>query len=145
MATVKKIDNGHWMFPEQLDFKKAQGFIYVIRRVSTGQIYIGKKNFRSGAKKDFGRQSNWRSYTSSSKDVNTLIETFGKEDFRFFVVEQYYTKGGLGWAETWSQCYAEVASNHVKYLNRLIEKVSWKSTEKVTDRHKDRLTKLMNL
>jgi hypothetical protein len=67
------------------------------------------------------------------------------KDFRFYVLEQYYTKGGLGWAETWSQCHAEIAQDHVKYLNRLIEKVSWRSTEKITDRHRDRLTRLINL
>ena len=146
MAAVE-LDNGHWRFPNQLDFKKAQGFIYGIRRVSTGQIYIGKKNFRkeSKIKKIHGTQSDWREYTSSSENVNKLIEVFGMEDFRFYVLEQYYTKGGLGWAETWSQCHAEIAQDHVRYLNRLIEKVSWRSTEKITDRHRDRLTRLINL
>lgn len=144
MVTVK-IDNGHWIFPEQLDFKKAHGFIYVIRRVSTGQLYIGRKHFRSAGKLTKGKQSNWRSYTSSSKEVNAQIEAFGKDDFRFFVLEQYYSLGAVGWAETWSQCHAEIASNHEKYLNRLIDKVCWRSKEKITSRHKERLTKLMNL
>ena len=143
MAAVK--DNGHWAFPDQLDFNKAYGFVYAIRRVSTGQIYIGRKNFRTYGKRNEGRQSNWKQYTSSSDRLNSFIKAFGKSDFRFFVLEQYYTVGGVGWAETWSQCHAETATNQVKYLNKSIEKVSWVSKEKITDRHKDRLTKIMNL
>jgi hypothetical protein len=136
---VAGLDNGHWKFSEQLDFKKAFGFVYLIREKETGRMYIGRKNFRSAAKLTRGFSSNWRTYTSSSKSLNALIGQNGKEAFSFIVLEQYFTAGGLGWAEVWSQCHVETPSNHGRYFNKLIEKISWKSTEIITPRHKARL------
>lgn len=138
-------NNGHWSFSEQLNYLKAQGFVYLIVAKSSGRLYIGKKNFRSEGKLTKGRQSNWRTYTGSSDKLNALIKAVGVSKFSFYVLEQYYTKGGVGWAETWSQCYAETASNHDKFFNVLIEKVCWRSTEHITVRHKDRLNKLLTL
>ena len=79
---------------------KLHGFIYLIK-LDNGQQYIGKKNFKSVTKKNFGKrrlatitdrrlktyetitkESNWKSYVSSSKKVNDLIEsgrTYTKE------------------------------------------------------------------
>lgn len=153
MATIVKsqlahlgdtiIDNGHWQFPQQLDYLKAAGFIYLIKEKATGRKYIGRKNFRSYAKLTKGKQSNWKVYTSSSKDLNELIVANGKQAFEFHVLEQYYSIGGVGWAETWSQCVAETASNHDVFLNKLIDKVTWKSTEHISARHKERLQVLV--
>ena len=146
MAVVK-FDNGHWAFPEQLDHKKAQGFIYAIRRVSTGQLYFGRKNFRVVSKfaQLNGTQSDWRRYKGSSDELKALIKKHGIADFRFFVLEQYYTKGGVGWAETWYICQAECPSDHAKFLNRQIPNVKWRSTEFISSRHKDRLSKVVRL
>ncbi len=139
----KKFDNGHWQFPEQLDFENAHGFIYVIKEKSTGCMYIGKKIFRSEARKSKGSQSNWRVYTSSSKIVNEIIRIKGLDAFDFIVLEQYHTKGGFSWAETWSQVVVEVPSNNHIWYNRFIDKVTWKVTEPVTQRHKTRLKELL--
>lgn len=138
------LDNGHWRFPEQLDFRNAHGFIYLIRHIATGVMYIGRKNFKLGGKVTKGKQSNWRVYTGSSDLLNQMIMRDGVDAFYFFVLEQYYTKGGVGWAEVWSQCIVETPSNQGRFLNRLIEKVSWKSTEVVTARHKARLNKIVS-
>jgi len=140
----KKLDNGHWDFTEQLDFENAYGFIYLIKEKSTNCMYIGKKAFRSAAKKTKGSQSNWRSYTSSSKIINELIKEKGEDAFDFIVLEQYYSKGGFSWAETWSQVVVEVPSNNHIWYNRFIDKVTWKVTEPVTNRHKKRLQGVIN-
>ena len=141
-GAVKSFDNGHWLFPEQLDYVKAFGFVYLIKDKETGMMYIGRKNFRSQAKSAKGEPSNWRSYLSSSDKLAPLIKEKGKGSFEFHVLEQYYSKGGVGWAETWSLCVAEIASKNRKFLNRLIPAVSWKSTEDITARHKERLAQL---
>jgi hypothetical protein len=141
----KPFDNGHWVFPEQLDFENAFGFVYLMIRKSTGMMYLGKKFFRGAGKSNKGKQSNWRTYTSSSKDVNAMIEESGLEDFEFIVLEQYYTRGGLSWAETWSQCHVEVPTNNHIWYNRFIDKVQWRSTEVVTTQHRKRLTKFAGL
>jgi hypothetical protein len=141
--TVKSFDNGHWQFPEQLDSTKAFGFIYLIKDKSTGMMYIGRKNFRSLSKLHKGKESAWRSYASSSEQLQELIKIKGKQNFEFYVLEQYYTLGGLGWGETWSQAVVEVPSKTSRFLNRLIPAIKWKSKEDITQRHKDRLAELI--
>ena len=141
----KSKDNGHWSFPEQLDHENAFGFIYLIKNINTGMMYIGKKIFRGTGKINKGKPSNWRVYTSSSKDINSMIEEVGIDSFEFHVLEQYYTRGGLSWAETWSQCYVEVPTNNHIWYNRFIDKVQWRSSEVVSARHRKRLTKLAGL
>jgi hypothetical protein len=138
-------DNGHWNFTEQLDFNNAFGFVYLIKDTNNGMMYIGKKIFRGTGKINRGKPSNWRTYTSSSKDINALIEENGKDSFEFYVLEQYYTRGGLSWAETWSQCFVEVPSNNHIWYNRFIDKVQWRSSEEVSSRHRKRLNKLAGL
>lgn len=145
ISRSKKKDNGHWTFTEQLDFENAYGFIYLIRHKHSGVMYIGKKFFRGAGKSNKGKQSNWRTYTSSSKELNALISQDGKDAFEFFILEQYMTRGAVSWAETWSQCHVEVPTNNHIWLNRFIDKVQWKSSEAITDRHKKRLNKLAGL
>lgn len=141
----KKFDNGHWSFPEQLDYKDAFGFVYLIVNTQTKMMYIGKKMFKGAGKLNKGKESNWRTYTSSSRDINCLIEEYGMDVFEFYVLEQYYTRGGLSWAETWSQCHVEVPTNNHIWYNRFIDKVQWRSTEEISTRHRRRLTKLAGL
>lgn len=141
--TTSKYDNGHWEFPQQLDFEHAFGFVYIIVDDMEPAFYIGKKNFRGNGKANKGKQSNWRTYTSSSTIMNELLKQHERSSFRFIVLEQYYNRGSLPYAETWSQCVAEVpTNNHVTY-NRFIDSVSWKVTEPITDRHKKRLLKIL--
>lgn len=134
------MDYGHWSnFPPGLNPEKAVGFVYLIVNLDTNQKYIGKKFFRGRGKANKGQESNWKTYTSSSKTVNEMIETLGKSRFRFIIIEQYFTLGGLSWAETWSQVQVEVPSNNDEWLNRFIDKVTWKSSESVSKQHKRRL------
>jgi hypothetical protein len=140
--TKKSFDNGHWQFEDQLDYNNAAGFVYVIKDKLNGMMYIGKKFFRGAGKYNKGQQSNWRSYTSSSKSLQARMDEVGQDQFEFIIVEQYYTKGGLSWAETWSQVVVEVPSNNHIWYNRFIDKVMWKVTEPVTVRHKYKLKEL---
>jgi hypothetical protein len=137
------MNNGHWLFPEDLDHEKACGFVYVIRDKESGMMYIGKKYFRGNGKLNKGKESNWKSYASSSNELKARMKELGKDKFEFHVLEQYYTRGGVSWAETWSQTVVEVPSNNHIWYNRFIDKVTWKSTETITDRHKERLRNLL--
>lgn len=133
-------DTGHWSRSvRDLDPENAAGFVYMIIEKSTGKKYIGKKNFRGRGAKNKGVESNWKSYSSSSKYLNELIKTHGKDAFEFIILEQYFTHGGLSFAEVWSQVVMETPSNNEEFINRFIDKVTWKVTEPVTSRHKKRL------
>jgi hypothetical protein len=131
---------GHWDHTGlELDPERAVGFVYLIVYKETNQKYIGKKNYRGRGKLNKGQESNWKSYTSSSAYLTQLIKEKGKENFVFVILEQYYTTGGLSFAETWSQVICETPSKNEEFMNRFIDKVTWKVTEPVTERHKKRL------
>jgi hypothetical protein len=145
ISKPQNFDNGHWIFDKQLDFENAFGFVYLIRQNDTGMMYIGKKLFRGTGKTNKGKQSNWKVYTSSSKELNEAINLIGKDNFTFYILEQYYTRGGLSWAETWTQCHVEVPTNNHIWYNRFIDKVQWKSSEPISKKHKTRLKQITSL
>jgi hypothetical protein len=136
----KEIDNGHWLFPEQMG--DGVGFIYIIRDRPFGKFYLGKKYFNGMRGKVKGVESNWRKYKSSSR----LLDWTGRNmsEFDFICLEQYETKGTLSYSETWSLCYVEAPTNDAWY-NKSIEKVFWNVREPITDRHKERLIKAVNM
>jgi hypothetical protein len=141
----KELDNGHWIFPDQLSFDSAVGFVYVIKHKESNIMYIGKKYFRGSGHKNRGQQSNWRSYTSSSRVLNEMITNEGKDNFIFFAIEEYHTRGAISYAESYSQMLLEIPTNNHMFLNRNIEGVRWKCTEKITPRHKKRLKHIVSL
>lgn len=135
-----KFNNGHWLFPEQMG--DGVGFIYVIRDHVLQRLYLGKKQFYGTGKLNKGQESNWKKYVSSSKVLAELLKVRPKDEFEFICIEQYQTKGTLAYSETWSLCLVEAPTSPVWY-NTLIEKVSWNVREKITDRHKDRLERVV--
>jgi len=140
MTTLQS--NGHWDFSYKIDINKVHGFVYIIKNTESKMMYIGKKIVKGGGKKNKGVESNWKSYTSSSKTINEDIQKNGKDNYNFYILDTYNTKGGLSWAETWSQCIVEVPSNNLVWYNRFIDKVSWRSSEHISKLHKTRLKKL---
>lgn len=136
--------NGHWKFPDQLGANGEFGFIYVIRNLMTGRCYLGKKQFYSTGKLNKGLVTNWQWYISSSKELSEEIKSLGKDDFEFVVLEHYKNRGTLGYAETWSLMHAETPTNREMWYNMLVNKVSWPVKEPITDRHKERLQKIID-
>jgi hypothetical protein len=125
-------DTGHWNCAGlKIDPDGAVGFVYMIIYTETNQKYIGKKNFKGRGKLNKGKGSNWKTYTSSSSYLNDLIKEKGKDKFKFVILEQYYSVGGLSFAETWSQVVCETPSKNEEFMNRFIDKVTWKVTELV--------------
>lgn len=133
--------NGHWDFPEEMG-KSNVGFIYVIYDTVLNRAYLGKKQFYGTGRLNNGQESNWKKYTSSSKLLNELLKHRPKEEFEFICIEQYRTKGTLSYSETWSLCLVE-APTRKEWYNTLIEKVTWPVREPITNRHKERLNKII--
>jgi hypothetical protein len=130
--------NGHWRFPEQMGGAEYEGFIYVMLHKPTGARYLGKKTYRSRS----GATSAWKSYTSSSEKVLKWIEQTSPSEWEFVCIEQYKTKGGLSYAETWSLCYVDAPAKDC-WLNKRIEEISWKAKERRSVRHIERLKEFM--
>ena len=137
---MTKFDNGHWHFEEQMG--QGAGFIYLIRDTELKRFYLGKKSYFGAGKLNKGKESNWRRYMSSSKLLAKMFEERPKEEFDFICLEQYRTKGTLSYSETWSLCLVEAPTSEMWY-NTLIEKVSWRVKEPISQRHKDRLERAL--
>ena len=129
------IDNGHWLFPVQMGATQYEGFIYVMYHRGLNLLYLGMKTYRSSS----GKTSGWRTYTSSSETVLKAMKETSHDQWDFICIEQYKTKGGLSYAETWSLCFVD-APLKKHWLNRRIEKIEWKSQETRSIRHINRLT-----
>jgi len=102
---------GHWETNEPLDIKGLHGFVYLIHNVEDDRYYVGKKNFLHGGKKNYtrkgvktpnyrhGTETNWKSYTGSSSELNADILKHSKDNFSFKVLKVYATRGGLSYGE----------------------------------------------
>lgn len=102
------IDLGHWEFESDFDINDYFGFIYRITEKDTGKKYIGKKQFNfirrvavkgKKNKKTVTKESDWKTYTSSSVKLNEQIILKGKDNYKFEIVELFKGKGALHYAE----------------------------------------------
>jgi hypothetical protein len=108
---------GHWQAPCEFDSDEWYGFIYRIIDHATGKHYIGKKQFLSRQRKKItGRknrkivykQTDWQTYTSSSKHLNEQISNCPREQFEFLIVSLHQTKASLTYAEVRLQVIEDV-------------------------------------
>ena len=133
--------NGHWDFPEPMGGKEFSGFVYVVYDRILNRGYLGKKTYWGAGKLNAGKESNWKSYSTSSDILKALLKVRPKDEFEFICLEQYRMKGALSYAETWSACLCEVPTTSAWYNTR-IEAVSWSVREPISKRHKDRLERI---
>lgn len=126
------MDIGHWKLKEGLDFNEnAFGFIYEITNntFSVPKKYIGKKQCVSRVKRKplkgkkrnriDQKESDWKTYTGSSKELNEDIIKYGKENFSFTILEWCNSKFELGYKEIKLQLLNDVILNE-NYYNGII-------------------------
>ena len=90
---------GLWHHNYKLDPHDSFGFCYLIKNTINGKGYIGKKQYYSYKKKKKHKESNWQSYTSSSKSVNEDIEKYGIDNFYFEILFETQTRAWLTYME----------------------------------------------
>lgn len=91
----KRVYENKWTFEgNEVDEPVADmlGFVYKITNITTGRFYIGRKNVVSkstkpplaGEKKKriTFKESDWKHYWSSSKELQADIETLGVDNFK---------------------------------------------------------------
>jgi hypothetical protein len=104
------MDIGHWILSEGIILEESTfGFIYEIKNKVSGKKYIGKKQcFMRVKKKPLkGKKRNrithcestWKTYTSSSNEVNTDILKLGKDNFEFKIIKTCNSKWALAYYE----------------------------------------------
>jgi hypothetical protein len=108
MNKVTKIEgNGHWQSKVAIDKEKNIGFVYLISHKDSKAIYIGKKLYYNKVGKK--KKEKWQTYTSSSKELNSLIEKYGKDRFNFLIIDQADSKSLLSYKELLAQIHYNAA------------------------------------
>lgn len=124
------MDTGHWLVNENVYLHENMfGFIYEITNKVNGKKYIGKKQCLRRVKRKplkgktrnriDHKESDWKSYTSSSKELNEDIEKYGKENFEFRIIRICGSKWELGYEEIKEQIARDVLRRD-EYYNGII-------------------------
>lgn len=131
---------GHWIVKKEFDPSSWFGFVYRITELDTGREYIGKKQLlmmRRVAvkgkknKKIIYKESDWRKYTGSCKDLNEQIKLKGMDNYKFEIMSLHKTKASLYYAEVKAQVMEDVmrvrlADGTKKFYNGQIGAVKFK-------------------
>ena len=98
-----------WLYNDKVfeseDIKDYYGFCYLLTDLENGKQYIGRKYFYSirkkkGIRKKVKTESDWKSYYSSSKTVQLLVQESGPNRFKREILSLYIKKGQVNYNET---------------------------------------------
>jgi len=130
---------GHWDYKgDPFVVDDYFGFIYLITvSVPDGNPirYVGKKQFHSYKKTKRDKESNWKSYTSSSKHINELIRNGSVLSYE--MIQLFETRGGLSAAECKVQWYLDVLTEKC-----LLGAIKFIPKEAISDETKTRLDEI---
>lgn len=123
---------GHWRYHKEFDPKDHYGFVYQITNMETCEKYIGQKQFWFKVKKPplKGRknkrhsvkESDWKTYTGSSKRLNEDIEKLGKRKFKFDILVLCDSKWELSYTE-YKRIIIEDAIPRNDYYNAFLGRI----------------------
>ena len=106
-----------------------QGFVYMVTEKDTGKKYIGKKFFwkpktlpitKTRKRRVRTRaESDWREYYGSSKEVQSLVESKGKDNYKREILRLCKTNGECSYYEAKLQFQYDVLLSD-EYYNEFI-------------------------
>ena len=121
-----------WLYENKLfdeTPEKFQGFVYCITELDTGKKYIGKKFFwkpktlpitKTRKRRVKTRvESDWRKYYGSSKEVQSLVESKGEDNYKREILKLCKTKGECTYYEMKEQFDRNVLLSD-EYYNEFI-------------------------
>jgi len=98
-----------WLYNDKVfeseDINDYFGFCYLLTDLENGKQYIGRKYFYSirkkkGIRKKVRSESDWKSYYSSSKKVQQIVQESGPNRFKREILSLYINKGQVNYNET---------------------------------------------
>ncbi len=123
------------------------GFLYRITctHPEAQKQYLGRKFFYFKFNtKTLKKESDWKTYKGSSKNVHAAIEQYGEEHFQFEILQLFKTKAGLSYAEIEALVTAEVLhatgpTGERLYWNDAIGNIKFIAKERIDREHKAKL------
>ena len=104
---LEDMNEMHWTFRDDktrvADPEEYFGFVYLITNKKNQRKYVGCKQYWQMRHRKRYKPSNWKVYTSSSKELCADIEKIGKRNFKFEIIQEYETKRGLHYYEQYYQ------------------------------------------
>jgi hypothetical protein len=90
---------------ESDDIQDFFGFVYLIKNLTNGRQYIGRKYFFSfrtpkGKKRKVKSESDWKNYYGSCPELKEDIVKYGRENFSRTIISLHKTKGKTNFEET---------------------------------------------
>jgi len=106
----------------------ASGFVYRVINNIDGRVYIGQKKLvRTQIKRKAGKrnkkiikESDWRDYYGSNKELLADIEYYGAVNFTREILKWCSTKGDMNYYELKYQIQYEVLEHPERYYNSYI-------------------------
>jgi len=134
--------NGQWEVTFNNNPYEAEGFVYLIIEKSTGKKYIGKKSYWNYSKGKRVRQSNWKTYASSSSEISAKVAD-NKDDYEFIMLAEAPDKSALNYLEIKSQIEYEVLTAVDKdgekvFYNKTLGSEKWMLTKSFIEEYNER-------
>ena len=132
-----------WLHSEEFDPQDYFGFVYKITNLTNGKFYIGKKYFyhtsniklgkkelaalpvtrgRKSTTKQVIKESDWRSYWGSSKELQQDVKELGPEFFECVILKLCRDKKELTYYELHYQCINECLLSYDSYNDNILGK-----------------------
>jgi hypothetical protein len=122
-------DLGHWVTSIDIP-KEIFGFVYRITNLENNKMYIGKKLCTSvkklpplkgkTRKRHKKVETDWKTYTGSSPELNEDIKKLGKDKFKFEIIKFCTCKWELSYFEAKAQFEEDVLFKQDEYYNGII-------------------------
>ena len=132
-----------WLYSEEFDPQDYFGFVYKITNLTNSKFYIGKKYFyhtsnvklgkkelaalpvtrgRKSTTKQVIKESDWRSYWGSSKELQQDVKELGAEMFECIILKLCKDKKELTYYELHYQCTNECLLSYDSYNDNILGK-----------------------
>lgn len=132
-----------WLHSEEFNPQDYFGFVYKITNLTNSKFYIGKKYFyhtsnvklgkkelaalpvtrgRKSTTKQVIKESDWRSYWGSSKELQQDVKELGTEMFECIILKLCKDKKELTYYELHYQCTNECLLSYNSYNDNILGK-----------------------
>lgn len=123
------METGHWESKLELP-EKFYGFVYCITNLLNNKRYIGKKQAWTikklkplkgkTRKRHVEKETDWKTYTGSSPELNEDIKNIGKDKFKFEIIKICDSKWALAYYEAKAQFENDVLFQPENFYNGII-------------------------